>query len=348
MKQSSLNLDLLRRVLGYDPETGVFAWIDPPSKRVAVGEHAGAIGSNGRRYIGVMGEKHSAHRLAWFHHYGVWPTGNVKQKNGDHDDVRIDNLVEETAADTARRGALRTTNTSGLRGVSWSEQKGKWVATITRDYRRVHLGYFDDQQAAAAAYAAAVAEMPADRGAEVPSAEAINLRRQQRTIWQRLVRQHGATLGWSSFNLFVVDVSHVPSLSCDLLPLDPTKPIGPGNYAWRERPVAIKRGVKSAYWRERDMLRKFGLTPADADRMAVEQDNLCAICKRLETETRNGIVKNLSIDHCHATGRVRSLLCTKCNKALGLLSDDPALLRAAAAYLESHATPNVVPLKKEA
>ncbi len=44
----------------------------------------------------------------------------------------------------------------------------------------------------------------------------------------------------------------------------------------------------------------------------------------------------LAIDHDHKTGQVRSLLCKKCNGVLGLVDDDPALLRAAADYIERH------------
>jgi len=47
--------------------------------------------------------------------------------------------------------------------------------------------------------------------------------------------------------------------------------------------------------------------------------------------------KGLQLDHCHATKRFRGWLCHKCNKALGLLSDNPTLLRRAADYLDRQA-----------
>src|SRR4051794_16557750 len=47
----------------------------------------------------------------------------------------------------------------------------------------------------------------------------------------------------------------------------------------------------------------------------------------------------LHVDHCHATGAVRALLCSDCNTGLGLLKDSPALLRDAARYVELYQTP---------
>lgn len=80
-------------------------------------------------------------------------------------------------------------------------------------------------------------------------------------------------------------------------------------------------------------LRKYGLTPEDYDRMCAAQDGACAVCKKPETVTsRAGRTKKLAVDHCHITGRVRGLLCTRCNKALGCLGDG-ALLLAAHQYL---------------
>lgn len=57
-----------------------------------------------------------------------------------------------------------------------------------------------------------------------------------------------------------------------------------------------------------------------------EQGGQCAICPRGE---------NLHLDHCHTTGKVRGFLCQRHNMGIGLLDDDPAILRAAAVYLEA-------------
>lgn len=79
-------------------------------------------------------------------------------------------------------------------------------------------------------------------------------------------------------------------------------------------------------------LRRFGLTVGDYERILADQGGVCAICRRPETHQRERIY-TLSVDHCHATGRVRGLLCNLCNRAIGLLRDSAELCAAAAEYL---------------
>ncbi len=78
----------------------------------------------------------------------------------------------------------------------------------------------------------------------------------------------------------------------------------------------------------RATLRKFGLTDLDYNKLLAAQNGLCAICHKRPGK------KRLAVDHCHKTGRVRGLLCTRCNIAIGCLMDSPDLARAAAEYLE--------------
>jgi hypothetical protein len=97
-------------------------------------------------------------------------------------------------------------------------------------------------------------------------------------------------------------------------------------------------GKASAKWksrnpnadRDKQLRRKYGLTRADWDAMFEAQGRRCAIC---------GIqnpVRSWTVDHCHATGRVRAILCHPCNVGLGQFNDKAELLIAAAGYLRAH------------
>ena len=79
--------------------------------------------------------------------------------------------------------------------------------------------------------------------------------------------------------------------------------------------------------RLRTQLWKYGLTEAAYNSMVLAQTGRCAICLR---------PSNLVIDHDHATGAVRALLCGNCNTALGLLGDDPNRIDNAAQDLRLH------------
>lgn len=82
--------------------------------------------------------------------------------------------------------------------------------------------------------------------------------------------------------------------------------------------------------------RQFGLSYDEYLSMCIAQGNKCRICDKPESEVHStGRIRELAIDHDHRTGKVRGLLCGKCNRAIGLMLDSPEILRAAASYLES-------------
>lgn len=78
------------------------------------------------------------------------------------------------------------------------------------------------------------------------------------------------------------------------------------------------------------LLRRYGITHAQYENMYRKQGGKCKICR----EPVNVAGRRLAVDHCHNTGKVRGLLCNKCNSGIGWFRDDPALLRRAAGYLE--------------
>ena len=81
----------------------------------------------------------------------------------------------------------------------------------------------------------------------------------------------------------------------------------------------------------------YGITEGEYLRMRGEQGNRCYLCGDEETvvDKRRGKVRELAIDHDHETGRVRHLLCHRCNIAIGLIRENPLLAEKIAAYLRS-------------
>ena len=96
---------------------------------------------------------------------------------------------------------------------------------------------------------------------------------------------------------------------------------------WQKRNPERAKGIA-----RRVHLRKYGITPEQYDKMFEEQGGQCALCGM--TPEVNGAL--LAVDHNHATGKVRALLCRLCNNGLGHFREDGDLLARAIAYLKEH------------
>jgi len=118
-----------------------------------------------------------------------------------------------------------------------------------------------------------------------------------------------------------------------------------------------KSGVSSwcrECWREYERLRRerlgprgrknrklkylYGMTIQEYMAMLKNQNGLCAICGEKETviNPKSSKVQKLCVDHDHKNGKVRGLLCSACNKALGLLNDDTTRVMKAHDYLKKY------------
>lgn len=101
-KTPTLTLNRLREVISYDGATGVFVWVVSRG-RASVGKPAGKLRDTGR-IIGIDGESYPAARLAWFWVHGEWPSRIVRFKDGNRDNVAIDNLVFGKTDFTTKEG----------------------------------------------------------------------------------------------------------------------------------------------------------------------------------------------------------------------------------------------------
>ncbi len=74
----------------------------------------------------------------------------------------------------------------------------------------------------------------------------------------------------------------------------------------------------------------YGITLEDKENLFNEQDGKCLLCEIVFDAVMG---KDVCVDHCHTTGRVRGLLCRQCNCGLGNFKDDVSVLKKAIAYL---------------
>lgn len=110
------------------------------------------------------------------------------------------------------------------------------------------------------------------------------------------------------------------------------------SYEKRKNDPAFKARRKQYMqkWRaehpDEQLQRNYGITVAERDALFEKQGFKCAIC----AADSPGANRDWNVDHCHTTGKVRGVLCHKCNVALGLFGDNSHTLAQAIHYLEKH------------
>ena len=87
--------------------------------------------------------------------------------------------------------------------------------------------------------------------------------------------------------------------------------------------------------RERGLKDRYGLTKEDYNNKLTQQGRCCAVCGTTDPKSYHGY---FMVDHCHATGKVRALLCHNCNSGLGHFKDNTEFLQKAIEYLNAHRT----------
>lgn len=165
-KRPMPDLAIARKLLDYDPETGILTWRVRDSEMFKsdlvaaswnerfAGKQAGGLTSGGYICVRILRAQLMAHRLAWFITHGTEPE-SLDHINGDTADNRLCNLRAVTHSENTRNAARRCDNTSGACGVKWHWQARLWTARITVDGKRMSLGYFRNKEDAIAARKAA-------------------------------------------------------------------------------------------------------------------------------------------------------------------------------------------------
>jgi hypothetical protein len=168
------SIEFLRRVVIYDPATGVLTWLPRTPDMIGGateaarrkscacwnGQYAGKpalIGIDGYGYYHgpIAGRYLKAHRVAWAIHHGKWPMLEINHRNGDRRDNRIDNLRDVDHRTCLRNCKLSKINTSGHAGVHWHRRTQRWQASIRTTSGIRSLGSFISRDDAVTARQAA-------------------------------------------------------------------------------------------------------------------------------------------------------------------------------------------------
>lgn len=136
-----LSQGYLKNLLNYDPDTGIWTWINPPNHNTRLmGKRAGNRRCDGYLKIRIDGVAYYAGRLAYLYMQGRMPLFEVDHIDRDPSNDKWDNLREATSSENKCNRIV--SNRSGYRGVDWYEPLQKWRARLND----IHLGYHSDLQ----------------------------------------------------------------------------------------------------------------------------------------------------------------------------------------------------------
>lgn len=143
--QNDLTVDRIKKVLTYDPISGVLLWNRGICiKGVLPGSRAGHLKKTGYRGIRLFGELYLEHRLIWFMQTGAFPTGEIDHINQDRSDNSWANLREVTRSENSRNRSRNPHSKLGEHGIWFNSRTNKYVAEITVGGKKVYQKSFAD------------------------------------------------------------------------------------------------------------------------------------------------------------------------------------------------------------
>ena len=139
----------LKSLLNYDPDTGIWTWLITRNHLSRSGSRAGTIHRSGYRIIEIDGRSYRSSRLAY-----LYMTGSHSAELIDHIDHQKDNdawvnLRQASHNQNQYNQRMRVDNASGVKGVRWEKQVGKWRADIKFQGKSIYLGLFTTLESAA-------------------------------------------------------------------------------------------------------------------------------------------------------------------------------------------------------
>lgn len=154
-------IEKAKSLLSYDPETGVFRWLVNRQGKAKAGDVAGSTRNDGYCTICVARVKLYQHQLAWMFVHGAAPLQTIDHRNGNPSDNRIGNLRDVSSKKNSenRTTAGPRKNCGRLLGAHWSKIHKRWKSSIATAGKSKHLGWFDSEKDAHAAYVKAKREL---------------------------------------------------------------------------------------------------------------------------------------------------------------------------------------------
>jgi hypothetical protein len=132
--------------LQYDQETGIITWIKNRGSRKVIGQIAGCITKMGYLTIVFKGKYYYAHRLAWYLHYGAWPTNHIDHINGIKTDNKINNLKDVTRSENQLNCKGHREKT--VKYYTFHKKHNKWYVRAQINSKQKQLGCFDSEKLA--------------------------------------------------------------------------------------------------------------------------------------------------------------------------------------------------------
>lgn len=129
----------IKELFVYCPNTGALTRRKAYGS-INIGDPVGYKNKRGYVVVSIKQKKYYAHRIAWIHVTGSWPTDQIDHINHNRSDNRFVNLREATNLENHKNKTLSKRNTSGILGVYF--HKGKWVAAICINTVQTGIGRF--------------------------------------------------------------------------------------------------------------------------------------------------------------------------------------------------------------
>jgi HNH endonuclease/AP2 domain len=141
----------------FEYKEGHLYWKIKPRNSAKIGDKVGGLNSKGYITLRLNNSQYKMHRIIWVYHYNtIFNNLQIDHIDGDKTNNTIENLrLATNSQNNFNNKSAYCNSKSNILGVFWSKTRKKWVSQICKNNKRMHLGYFLNQEDAIAARKAA-------------------------------------------------------------------------------------------------------------------------------------------------------------------------------------------------